>query len=92
LFAYGQAIISEMESDLQQALHILHAILKYITLKYPLKQPKPWDLKEVSTLDKKQLLTPQSKRSDKIILTTEGFLYHVRIIMTRIISYRVLCI
>jgi hypothetical protein len=59
LFADGQAIIAEMESDLQQALHILHAILKIVSLKYLLKQPKPWNLKEISTLDQKQLLTPK---------------------------------
>jgi len=49
-----------MESDLQQALHILHAILKKtVTLKYLLKQPKQSDLKGFSTLDQKQLLTPE---------------------------------
>jgi hypothetical protein len=44
LFADGQAIIGMVDSDLPQALHILHAILKNITLKLLLKKPKPWDL------------------------------------------------
>jgi len=43
-FADGQAIIAMMDSDLQQALHILHAILKNTTSKFLLKKPKPWDL------------------------------------------------
>ena len=47
-----------MESDLQQALPILHAALKN-NLKISTEKPKPWDLKEVSTLDQKQLLTPK---------------------------------
>jgi hypothetical protein len=37
LFADGQAIIAEMGSHLQQALHILHAILKKSNFKISAK-------------------------------------------------------
>jgi hypothetical protein len=59
LFADDNKIISQTEDDIQQALYIyiLDVICKSPTIKFLVLKQKSWHLKEVNTLEQKELLT-----------------------------------